>query len=66
MTDEAIEEFIKASQLDPTDNLARYCLGETCYLQGKLDEAAEEYTKALDLDPKNPTAHFGLGDCYRG
>src|SRR5256885_1186438 len=61
--DEAIKEFRKAIELDPSsahahDNLA------TVYSEKKLyAQALEEYLTALKLEPESPTAHYNLA-CF--
>jgi len=58
--DEAVKEFKKAIELDPSsahahDNLA------TVYSEKKaLAQALEEYLTALRLEPDSPTAHYNL------
>lgn len=61
--DEAIKEFKKAIDLDPSsahahDNLA------TVYAEKKLfREALSEYLTALKLEPESATAHYNLA-CF--
>ncbi len=61
--DEAIKEFKRAIELDPSsahahDNLA------TVYKEKKLfRQALEEYLKAIALEPDSATAHYNLG-CF--
>jgi len=61
--DEAIKEFKKAIELDPSsahahDNLA------TVYSEKKLyAQALEEYLAALRLEPESATAHYNLA-CF--
>src|SRR3954451_24712768 len=61
--DEAIKEFKKAIELDPSsahahDNLA------TVYSEKKLyAQALEEYLTALKLEPESATAHYNLA-CF--
>ena len=61
--DEAVKEFKKAIELDPSsahahDNLA------TVYSEKKLyAQALEEYLTALRLEPDSPTAHYNLA-CF--
>jgi Flp pilus assembly protein TadD len=61
--DEAINEFTKAIELDPSsahahDNLA------TVYAEKRLfREAAREYLLAISLEPESATAHYNLA-CF--
>src|SRR5512141_2928687 len=61
--DEAIKEFKKAIELDPSsahahDNLA------TVYSEKKLyREALTEYLTAIQLEPESATAHYNLA-CF--
>jgi serine/threonine-protein kinase len=57
---EAIVYFTAAVALRPESAGARYNLGNSLRLQGKLAEAAGAYRQALALDPRYASAHANL------
>jgi Flp pilus assembly protein TadD len=59
--DQAIEEWKKALDLDPSDAAAISNLGAALHGAGRLEEAAREFARALELDPGNVRAHTNIG-----
>jgi tetratricopeptide (TPR) repeat protein len=65
-TEEAIEEFKKAIQLDPMAGEAYLNLGYNYNKQGRLEEAIEAYKKAMVVTPRVAAeGHNNLGDAYQ-
>jgi hypothetical protein len=63
-TDEAIQEYQKAIELDPQMSSALFNMGGV-YARGKQwQEAASCYERVLDLNPKDAEAHFNLATAY--
>ena len=58
---DAIEEFLKALQIDPGYVHARINLGLSLAGQGKHEQAIEHYTEALRIKPESAEAHSNLG-----
>src|SRR5208283_5561317 len=54
--DEAIVEYQKALEIEPTYTEAHYNLGIALSKQGKLDEAITQYGMALNLAPDKTEA----------
>jgi tetratricopeptide (TPR) repeat protein len=63
--DEAITNYRKAVELDPTFTMAHNNLGSALDSRGDVDEAIVEYRKALELDPMCVIAHNNLGNSLR-
>jgi Flp pilus assembly protein TadD len=63
-TSEAIDEFLKAIDLNPKDTTSRLHLATIYEREGRVDEAAYHYEKVLKVDPRNVTAHNNLGVVY--
>jgi peptidoglycan/xylan/chitin deacetylase (PgdA/CDA1 family)/uncharacterized caspase-like protein len=61
---EALDEFLKASKMDPKNGLAANNAGYMYYRLGKLDDAIAWYEKAINLDPRREVAYRNLGDLY--
>ena len=59
--DQAIEEFKKATELDPQDPRGFYDLGVAYTQNGDLGSAISPLKKALELDPGLDAAHQSLG-----
>ena len=47
----AIEQFRKALEIDPTDAVTHYQLGDALAGRGRVDEAIAHFRKALKLTP---------------
>ena len=63
-TDDAIDAFQRAIQLDPQDAYPRNGLGAVYYILGRYDDAIAESQRAIQLDPKYAYPHNGLGKIY--
>lgn len=60
----AVEVYLRAVTLRPTDFDANLNLG-VCYIQiGKLDLAEQYCRKAVEIDPEHPYAYTNLGAVY--
>jgi Flp pilus assembly protein TadD len=57
---EAIENFSKASTLEPNDAGLRYALANALSKAGRLDESIVQYQKALEIQPDFPEADNNL------
>lgn len=62
--EEAITEYQKAIQLDPTDSTAYINLGHVLTDQNRLNEAINAYSQAIKLDPQDATSYYNLGRVY--
>lgn len=60
----ALNEYLKAIQLDPLFARAYNNLGYIYRQQGKVDLAITYYNKTLELNPKDDTAHTNLASAY--
>lgn len=60
----ALNEYLKAIQIDPNYACAYNNLGYAYRLKGKIDLAIENYNKVLELKPTDDTAHTNLASCY--
>ena len=63
--DEAIAEFKRAIELDPSFAHPHNGLGSVYRDLGRHDEAIAEYRRAIELDPTGAYPHNGLGNVYR-
>ena len=61
---QAIDEFLKALELDPKNTASRFNLAAIYEREGRLDEAVYHYEKIVNVEPRNPTAHNNLGVLY--
>jgi tetratricopeptide (TPR) repeat protein len=59
--DEAIINYRKAIEIDPTISLVHNNLGALLKKRGQMDEAIAEYRKAIEIEPGFAAAHFNLG-----
>jgi tetratricopeptide (TPR) repeat protein len=57
--DEAIEEYKKTLQLDPSSNVSRVSLADLYRATGRMEDALTLYNEQLALDPKDKAAHAG-------
>lgn len=55
-TDQAIEKYRLATEIDPNSIYAHSELARNLYLKGQADETYLELKKVLELDPQNKTA----------
>ncbi|MDI6829330.1 MAG: tetratricopeptide repeat protein, partial [Armatimonadota bacterium] len=62
--DEAIKQYKRALELQPTHFFAHSNLGDALVAKGKLDEAAIHYRQAIIALPNNPKPYFKLGTLY--
>lgn len=60
----ALNEYLKAIQIDPLYAKAYNNLGYIYRIKGKNDLAIEHYSKALEINPKDDTAHTNLASVY--
>jgi eukaryotic-like serine/threonine-protein kinase len=63
--EEAIEDHIRARELDPFNPLHTAWLGELYRMEGRLEEAEEEALKSIAMSPDFAPGHFVLGLVYR-
>lgn len=63
--DEAISQFEKAVQMDPTFEIGYYNLGVAYTGKGQYEEALARYQKVLQIDPDHAQTHFKLGSIYQ-
>lgn len=63
-TSQAIDEFLKAIELNPKDTASRFQLAAIYEREGRLDEAVYHYEKIVNVEPRNATAHNNLGVVY--
>ena len=68
--DQAIEEFKRAAELDPSQHVVYANLAESYKNQRKYDEAIESYNKALEIQAQKPdpqiegSYHMNMGIIY--
>ena len=63
-TELALQEFIRALELEPGSNDAKTGLGKTYILLGRIDEAIDALTAAVKANPNPQTAYYELGKAY--
>ena len=61
---EAIDEFNKAIDLDPSIAIAYLYRGIAYAGQDRLDEALADYTRAIDLNPDDPAPYLYRGSIF--
>ena len=61
---DALEKFLKVSDLDPLNADACYYLGMTYSQMKEFQKAVSYYQKALELNPELTKTHFQLGIAY--
>ena len=64
VSNDEIEKFTKAIQLNPDDALAYYNRGVTYDELEQYDKAIDDYTKAIELNPDYAAAYFNRGLAY--
>lgn len=62
--DRAIEEFLRAVELDPELSPARVDLGMAYSIRGEFDEAVEQFEAAVAADPEWSSAYAVLAHIY--
>jgi serine/threonine protein kinase len=60
----ALEDFRKASEMDPQNFEAHFEMGRLLTTTKKYGEARLSYQKAIEINPDFPDAHFNLGYLY--
>jgi tetratricopeptide (TPR) repeat protein len=63
--DEALADYTRAIELDPSDAWAIAERGQTCRLMGRYDEALADYTRAIELDPYDAAVMAERGETFR-
>jgi Flp pilus assembly protein TadD len=58
--EEAIHQYRKVTELDPTDLEAHNNLGVVYARQGKLDKAIAQWGKVLEIEPQNKSAEENI------
>lgn len=61
---EAVKFFSRASNLDKTNPLYSYNLGNAYFFNGWIEEAVNAYMKAICLKPENPDYRYSLAYLY--
>ncbi|MBZ5536589.1 MAG: polysaccharide deacetylase family protein [Acidobacteriia bacterium] len=61
---DALQEFMAATKLDPSNALAANNVGYMYYKLEQFKEAASWFEKAIALDPRRAIAYANLGDTY--
>jgi tetratricopeptide (TPR) repeat protein len=62
--DDAVREFVQASEIDPTDANAHVGLGLAFKKKDDLGGAQQQFERALQLAPQSAPAHDGLGNVF--
>ena len=65
-TQEAVKEYSKAIELDPSFASAYHNRGILYNNLGEQQKALDDYNKAIELDPSYAFAYNGRGNVYRG
>ncbi len=61
---EAEEYFKKSIEIDPSDHLLAYNVGEILFVAGKTDDAIPYYQLAIKIKPDWPKSYVQLGYAY--
>jgi TolB-like protein/Tfp pilus assembly protein PilF len=64
--DEAERRFLHAVEIDPTNFLAWFHYGRTCYILGDLDKAARFFEQANRVEPENYQSLLLSAQAYDG
>jgi tetratricopeptide (TPR) repeat protein len=59
--EEAIAEFVKALETEPSNSNILTYLGYVYYDTGQMDYGELSFMRAIDASPDNANAHYGLG-----
>jgi tetratricopeptide (TPR) repeat protein len=62
--DQALQEFQKVAEIDPSSLTAYIHMGQIYELTNRPDDALGAYQKALQVEPKSPLANNYLGNLY--
>ncbi len=62
--DQALQEFQKVTQIEPSSLMAYIHIGQIYELSNRPDDAIGAYQKALQVQPKSPLANNYLGNLY--
>ena len=62
--DEAIVEFLKATEMRPNNVAAYTNLGAAYGQKGMIDQSISASNKAIELDSQNATAYYNLGNAF--
>jgi len=62
--DQAISDYTKAIEINPTFAEVYYGLGVAYCNQGNLSQAISDYTKAIEINPNLAEAYDSRGDAY--
>lgn len=60
----ALDDFTKATELDPRNASAFHSLGLIHYEDGDYEEAITDFLKSTDLNPNNGATFYNLGMAY--
>lgn len=60
--EQALSEFDKAVQIDPTRWQALHNRGISYAMQGQFNEALEDFNRTIELKPDYPTVYFNRGE----
>ncbi len=63
-TDAAIHQFQLAAQMNPSDPITHFRLGEELWRAGRFQEAISALKDGLRLDSHNAAAYYQIGDSY--
>lgn len=63
-TEDALQAFQKAIEIDPKDSNSWYRLGNIYRDLGRNDEAINAYQKNIELEPKSDSPWYSLGKLY--
>ncbi len=58
--DEAIDQYVKAIEINSKDSKLHYNVGTAFQAKGDLEHAKRAYEKALEIDPKNDKARSAI------
>lgn len=64
MWDQAIAEFTKAIEINPSYAEAYNARGAAYYTKGQYDQAISDYTRAIEINPKDALAYYNRGVAY--
>ena len=60
--DEAVAQYQKAVEINPTYAEAHSNLGVALFQKGQVDDAVAQYQKAVEINPTDVKAHYNLGN----
>ena len=62
--DEAIVQYTKAIELDPTYGPAYFSRGQVYYHKLQYDKAIIDFSRAIEIEPSEPKYYFNRGKSY--